>query len=447
MELEQTASQSLTLAPQQMLGLSLLQMNDLEIQTYLQQVSLENPVIDLCDPAPLNSSVDDYLKYQEWINEYSDQTERYHELNKDEISDSLSRITSETSPGETMQEILRIQLSPLKLESRMQKLTEFLIESLDENGYFTDSVDDLSSALGIAPEEINKALQILQTLEPAGIGARDLRECLYLQLKRRNGSVLAKQIISEKLDALAKKNYQKIAAELSTTLSSVQKCAHLIQSLDPYPWHDSSPRQKNHYIIPEITVEKINDEFSVSFLREEQPYFTLNPFYISLYHTTDDPIVKKYLTEKFTQVRIIQWGIAQRKNTLQRCVLFLIDYQKDFFCCGPQKLLSLTMTAAAEAISIHPSTVSRAVRGKYLLCNHGVFPLSYFFSSGIKSQNSSVSSISVKEKIKKMIEETPGISDQKLADKLNESGYRISRRTVNKYRNQLNLPNAYYREK
>ena len=448
MDLRQEQSQKMVLTQQQMLGLSLLQMNHMELEAYLSEVSLENPVIDLCEPVPSDDAVAEYVEQQQWLrrtevsiieNDYDDEEEE---------SDPFSRIPADPSFGDTLQDFAVFQLQEKNLPSTRLAAAQFLLESLDENGFLTDDIDELAKATCFSSEDLREALCVIRTLDPAGIGAANVTDALCLQLERLGAPKLAAKIIKEKLPELARHHYEKIARELFVTPSAVKAAADLIRSLDPFPCRGFTSAARAEYIFPDIIIREENGLLQVVFTVDARSYFKVNPFYLDLYQTSDDPDVRKYLAEKLSQARALQRSISQRESTLSRCVRFISVRQADFFREGISALHGLRLSDAADALEMNISTISRAIKGKYLQCAYGVFPLSFFFSGSAKNSNeekTSVSTVSLKEQLKRIVLSDPDLSDRVLSEKLREAGFSVSRRTVSKYRAQLGLPSSYDR--
>ena len=446
MDLRQVQTQALSLTQQQMLGLSLLQMNSLELEEYVQKAALENPVIDACGPLP-EAETEAFLQRQQWLRDTAVPEDDYAPSSDDDAFDPLLHIPGGTSPGETLQEAAAFQLQRKDMSPALRKAAFFLLESLDDNGFLPESADELAASSGLPAADLAEALRIIRSLEPAGIGAADVRDCLCLQLQRISGAGLAERIVSEKLADLARQNYRKIAKDLSVPPAAVREAAELIRSLDPFPGRDFAAPAWTEYIYPEVIIRpEGRDGLSVAFARDARSYFTVNQYYLDLYRTTDDPEVRNYLAGKIAQARTLQWAVSQRESTLSRCVAFIAGHQADFFREGVKALHGARLSDAADALNLNVSTVSRAIRGKYLQCSYGVFPLSFFFSGSAKNDaagDSTVSTVSLKEQLREMIGKDPGLSDRVLAEKLRGAGYSISRRTVAKYRSQLGLPNSY----
>ena len=289
---------------------------------------------------------------------------------------------------------------------------------------------------------MNRSIARLQTLEPAGVGAADLSQCLYLQLQRIGDDGPATQIVLHHLEALAKNRYHQIAQTLHISQEEVRRAQQRIRQLDPRPGRQFSPPEPAPMVYPDVFVVEQEGEFVCDDHRRPAPMLHLNRYYQDLYRQTDDPEVKKYLAEKLVQAENVLFALRQRESTMLRCARFVTAGQQAFFRDGPRALRPMYMTEAAQALDVHLSTVSRAVKDKYLQCRQGVFPLSYFFSAPAPD-GSDVSRRAVLLQLRELIDgedKAHPLSDEKLRCLLEQKGCVLSRRTVAKYREELGIP-------
>ena len=291
-------------------------------------------------------------------------------------------------------------------------------------------------------EELRRSIARLQTLEPAGVGAADLSQCLYLQLQRIGDDGPATQIVLHHLEALARNRYHQIAQTLHISQEEVRRAQQRIRQLDPRPGRQFSPPEPAPMVYPDVFVVEQEGEFVCDDHRRPAPMLHLNRYYQDLYRQTDDPEVKKYLAEKLVQAENVLFALRQRESTMLRCARFVTAGQQAFFRDGPRALRPMYMTEAAQALDVHLSTVSRAVKDKYLQCRQGVFPLSYFFSAPAPD-GSDVSRRAVLLQLRELIggeDKAHPLSDEKLRCLLEQKGCVLSRRTVAKYREELGIP-------
>ena len=305
-------------------------------------------------------------------------------------------------------------------------------------------VQELAAGAGVPEEELRRSIGILQTLEPAGVGAADLSRCLYLQLRRIGDDGPATQIVLHHLEALARNRYHQIAQTLHISQEEVRRAQQRIRQLDPRPGRQFSPPEPAPMVYPDVFVVEQEGEFVCDDHRRPAPMLHLNRYYQDLYRQTDDPEVKKYLAEKLVQAENVLFALRQRESTMLRCARFVAAGQQAFFRDGPRALRPMYMTEAAQALDVHLSTVSRAVKDKYLQCRQGVFPLSYFFSAPAPD-GSDVSRRAVLLQLRELIDgedKAHPLSDEKLRCLLEQKGCVLSRRTVAKYRDELHIPST-----
>ena len=304
-------------------------------------------------------------------------------------------------------------------------------------------------------ERFSTLLQLVQTLEPAGVGARSLNECLCLQLERKGLlTPTLEKFVNFHLEKMAKNQLPAIAKELSIPLGQVKEYCQLIRTLDPKPGAYLGRVQRTHYINPDVIVVKFKGHLDILLNDSVYPDISLNTGYLQMYQSSSDKEVQDYLQKKISQAEWIRQCIAQRNATLFSVAREIVARQHDFFLEGISGLKPLRMADVANKLEIHESTVSRAVRMKYLQCTWGTFPLSYFFAKNTArsasldifgTSDEASTAAEIKTAIRKIIEgenrEKP-YSDRALAQKLEEQGISISRRTIAKYREEENIPNA-----
>ncbi|OUQ81678.1 RNA polymerase factor sigma-54 [Flavonifractor sp. An100] len=441
-------SQVQQLSQQQLQGVELLQMSTLELEAYVRELALNNPMVEPEEDFSSQETVrdDDLLDKLRWLNENDRQNRFYQNFDADEL-DPLARIGTEGGLEESLFRFLSRQIHQLELREEDAQTVRYLAACLDDNGYFRIPLEELSQNLGISVRRLEKGLEVLRTLEPAGVGASSLSQCLALQLERIGEYGPALQIVQNHLEELAKHHYRAIANKLGLQPEQVQAAERIIRELDPRPGSLFQKPEQVPYIVPDIFVVEEDGALEIRTRKGERPFFQLSRYYCDLLANSEDREVKEYLSAKLKQAENILWAIGQRETTLQRCAKEILQRQIDFFQVGPSALQPLRMADVAEALGVHESTISRTVREKYLQCSQGVYPLNYFFSRSATSEHGEtvVGGTAARMMLRSLIEKEDKrhpLSDQKLSELMAQQNCPISRRTVAKYREEMNLPGA-----
>ncbi|MDQ0975206.1 RNA polymerase sigma-54 factor [Neobacillus niacini] len=429
--------QTLKLAMTQELtqAIALLQYSAQELSTFLENKALENPLLQVEN------------NHIQPINPLIDRNRRKHTKNTE--NDWIEQIAAKSSSKEDQ---LLNQLNLRKYSSIQLKIIKHLIDNLDVNGYLTAEPEEIADLLGVQLELVEDSIIVIQTLEPAGIGARNLQECLLIQLERENlKDDLALTILTHYFIPFAEKKWKQIAKELQIPLQKIQEIFDIIQQLNPRPGARLE-QESASYIIPDAIVERFGDGFSVRLCDDILPKISFNDHYYQKMTTTKDSQVSRFLQEKVQDYQWIMKSIEQRKETLTRVVSKIVEKQTSFFENGKEYLVPMTMKEVAGELEIHESTVSRAVKEKYVQTPIGTFPLKSFFTSTIQTvSNESTSSSQVKNEIASMInseDKQRPLSDQEIVEKLKSSqGIVVSRRTVAKYRDQLGIASSSKRKR
>lgn len=431
-------SQKLTMTPELIQAIRILQFNTQELDSFVQEEILENPVLEFD-----KRREDSLAALQEKLEEdYFDPGFKQWQYSKDKEEYSFEQFTSKE---ETLEDYLLLQLTFSTLKGFDMKIGRFLVEAIDDNGYLTVSTDKVAKAFDVDVDRVDRVLDVIQTFEPSGVGARNLKECLLIQLAAKGLLEEAVEyIIMNHLEDLGDNKLNKVSKETGLSLGDVQMVCDLIRSLEPKPGRSFSSGESIKYIIPDIIVERSNDSFVVASNEGSIPHVKVSPYYQTLIRQhKEDEELSKYLNDRLNSAFWLIKSIEQRKRTIYNVASAVVEHQKDFFEKGPKHLKTLTLKQVAESIGIHESTVSRSVNGKYMQTPMGVFEIKYFFSSGITGQDGEgVSSNSIKTMIKEIIsDEDPKkpYSDQDLVGILSEKGIEISRRTVAKYREGMNI--------
>jgi RNA polymerase sigma-54 factor len=453
--------QQLVMTPKLQQALKLLQMPAIELQQMLKQEIMENPLLDeeeelleVAEEEREETEAPEEEKASNDDGEESEEKENWEEY-------LLSGWETAAGLGEEVQEefVERVPvakrsfteqlISQLRIvtdDERTIEIGDYLIGSLDESGYLTCELDEVANTFGTNVEEVGRVLRIIQTFDPPGVGARNLQECLLIQLAARGlGDSLAARIIGEHFDDFKQKKYPELAKKLKVSIQEIQSQCKVISTLDPKPGFEISAGEP-HYVIPDLVVEKVDDKYVVYLNDRNIPRLRINHVYQEelLRDSRDgDRETKDFIQSRLKSARWLIQTIEQRRRTMVKVMECIVDKQREFFEKGTAHLRPLTLQQVASEINMHESTVSRVTTNKYVQTPRGVFELKYFFSSSLGTQDGSeISAKSAKDKIRRIIEQEDvrnPLSDQKIADILKKDGLNIARRTVAKYREQLGL--------
>lgn len=468
--LAQTQEQRLQqiLAPQLRQSLEVLQVPILELRSLIQQELQQNPTIEEVPPETVPLEVDgsgeetgaekeDFdqqfevlSKLDEEWREYFRQSQTAQPYTAEEEAKRRHFFDSLTQP-ESLQQHLLEQVKLAGFDEADHVLAELIIGSINEDGYLTGSLEELAHTSGAKVEKLEEVLAVIQGFDPVGVGARDLAECLMIQIRRlgAEGS-LAARIVQGYLQDLAAKRYGSIARALQVSEEEVQKAAKFIATLEPRPgrmFASDGPA----YVVPELVVEKSGDEYKVFMNRENIPHVVISRNYRKLLENPDTPSdVKDYVREKIRAGALLIKSIHQRQQTIQRIAEEIVRVQRDFFDRGVPGLKPLTMSQIAGVLGVHETTVSRATANKYMQTPRGTFEMKFFFTPGvITASGAAVSNKVIKDMIANLIAEedrSAPLSDQQIADKLKEKGITVARRTVAKYREELHILPSHLRK-
>lgn len=459
--------QKLVMTPELRQAITVLQLSALELQQYVQNELLENPFLEFKE----DDSSDGGESAAGSEGEFGDQIQNSEQLDIDwqEYFGNRSDLgivlpAREEYPeysyenfltqGPTLQEHLQLQLE-LALEEKDLAIGQFLLGCLDDNGYLSLPLAEAAEKMGCSLTDVERVLRVIQTFDPVGVGARDLEECLLLQLRQTeqpDDYAYAERIVQNYLEDLAQGRLTRIAGELEITVQQAQELANLIRSLNPKPGDRFARLNEVRYVSPDVVVEKVNGDFVVLVNDSVLPRIGINNTYRSLLtgKNASQSDARKYLEGKLNAATWLVRSIEQRRLTLYRVACCIAELQRDFLLYGVMHLKPLNLKQVAELIGVHESTVSRATSNKYIQTPQGVFEFKYLFSSGVSDdRGASFSSQTVKKLIKGLIEGEDSyapLSDQKLADELKRQGVPISRRTVAKYRSECGLPSAALRK-
>ena len=437
MQLENRQIQKQTLRPQMVQSMHILQLNTIQLQEYLENLSLENPLMEFMQPTSHT-----YEAKQEIPRPADEQNWKYHQQERISAQDPWN---SHAVAEETLAEALLHQLGGLQLKGKRRRVLEHMIHNLDSNGYLAIPLKDIQTAFGCEESLITDLLKILQSLEPWGVGARNLSECLCIQLQHLHPKDQTALVIArEELELVGKNQLPALAKKLHKPLKEVILACDVIRSLNPRPGAAFSDGKCMHYIHPELLVFQDGAHFRVTLSDSQGASIKLNEHYLQLLSGSDCLETIAYLAQKKEQLEWVQACIEQRNQTLLSLGNLILSVQQEFFRHGPGHLKTYPQSEAARQLNVHESTVSRTVRDKYLQCTWGTFPLRYFFPQGLEQKD--ILSNRIRDIIAREDKYNP-LSDQAVSDMLAEAGYNLSKRMVSKYRNEMNIPDASIRRK
>lgn len=413
--------QQLILTPALKLSLDILQDNSMELKERIEAEVLENPLLEMRESG---SPRREFTSYSPW----------------DLVEDRPS-----------LTEHLLSQVSLLEISDRERGLVERLIEYVNRKGYLVEEylLDHYFSRF--SEDEMEKGMWILQHLRPAGIGARNLSECLVLQLRDQgHDTSVAVDIAMENLDDVAAHRLDKLSKKFDVELSVIEEAIVLIQSLDPKPGLAYHKVERQNHLVADILVEKKDGKLTLSLNERVYPDVQVSPYYSGLSLDELDDKSKVYISDKRKRAQLFLDAIAQRRKTIIAVMQSILDFQKDFFYEGDRGMIPLNLLDVAEVVDCHESTISRAINGKFLLFENQLHPLSYFFPSAVGGEGGrSFSSLQVKSLIEELVDKEDKqkpYSDETLSKKLEEHGMIVARRTVAKYREEMGILSSLLRK-
>lgn len=471
--LELRLSQRLILTPQLQQAMKLLQMPQLELTQALSQELVENPFLEESAEEvsieEMSHEEKESIEHEEIQEDAEASLERLMSFQVDEYFEergSDGRDLGYFNPG-TVTPPPYDQLSTkepdlydhllwqLRLSSEsedIRRVGETIIGNLDGNGYLRVSLEEITEEAKTDITTAEKALALIQSFDPPGVGARNLKECLLLQLALLNlNGTLAEKIIMNNMEELEKKKYKQIAHQYNLPLESIMAAIKVIESLEPKPGRNFTSSSTN-YIVPDVYVTKGPDKYQIILNDEGIPRLRISSFYRQLIRQKDayPKEAKQFLVEKLRSAIGLLKSLDQRNKTIYRVTESILSLQNDFFAGGVEQIKPLTLKDVASLLNMHESTVSRVTSNKYLSCPHGIFSFRYFFSNAIHGDTGDVSSTSVKNTIKKIVMEEDSakpLSDQRIVGVLKNKGIVVARRTVAKYREELGIPSQSQRKK
>ncbi len=484
--------QHLTITPQLQQAIRLLQLSSVELQQEIQEMLESNPLLEECETepaeyrsedngaegaepteAPSHESLKatdiemaDTLLHEQRLDtdytEYSDYFEYFDSpkaaVTQSREDDGFPDIDARSSPPQTLRDHLLWQMHATPFSATDKRIAEALIDAIDEDGYLTCSLDEvrqaLAAELAVETDEIEAVLHQIQNFDPPGVGARDLAECLRLQMRHLPPDTpyleQARSLATpENLALLGQRDYTRLKRALKIPPAVLQEAVKLIQGLHPRPGSTVASAQAS-YIVPDIIVKKIKGVWRAELNPDIAPRLRINRTYEQLIHRGDPSAANRYLQDQLQQARWFIKSLASRNDTLLKVARTIVDRQRAFFDHGPEAMKPLVLHDVAEAVGMHESTVSRVTTSKYMLTPRGIFELKYFFSSHVATTDGGTcSATAIRSLIKKLVEnESPDkpISDSQIAQILAKQGIRVARRTIAKYRESMNIPPSNQRK-
>ncbi|MFH1731609.1 MAG: RNA polymerase factor sigma-54 [Planctomycetota bacterium] len=460
LSLNQRLEMKMRLAPQIIQSIEILQLPTLELQQRINQEMLENPVLEQLEQSDgedlIGDAVDeratddaDFDKMEEMEERIYDYSSQAPARPKDTGRDpKLEAMQNTAARSMSLQEFLAGQLTVLDLDTRTRRIAENIVYNLDDNGYLQYTLEEIVESMpqGTTVAEAERVLRIVQSLDPPGIAARDIKECLLLQLTANGEEYeLEQELIANHLDDLRMNRFPRIVKQTGRTLEEIREAAEMVCHLNPRPGSLFSSEQP-HYVLPDVRIEEENGIYRVEMCDDYIPRLRVSRHYLRVLRSPDSsPEEKEYIKKKLQAARWIIDAIEQRRNTLRRIVEEVIKHQREFLERGIQFLRPLRMGVVAEAAGVHLSTVSRAISDKYVDTPRGLYEIRFFFAGRAEaaSDGSDASRDSVQATVKDLVDsedKKSPLSDVDIVSALKKKGVDISRRTVTKYRRVLNIP-------
>jgi len=445
-ELKPQLKQQQWMKLQMMQYMKILALPSLELKQFIQNELQENPVLELEE------------KKEETVEKLETEEEELQVGSEDEESSFNATSERRESTGNILEKAVAEEgsLSEYLLEQLMlevedftkRKIGEFIIGNIDEKGYLGIGVEESSSILKVQKELIEETLKVIQGFDPPGVGARDLKECLLIQLKRfdlgPSQLELLEKIIMFHLEDIAEGKFNKISKALNIREEEIRSANQKIASLNPYPG-ETYGKSKPKSVVPEIIIREENGIYEAIANNDILPHLHINAMYKKIV-AEKEPSTKKYLKDKMNSATLLIKALGQRKNLLRKIAVFFTENQKDFLEKGISFLKPMKMEEMAKIQEVHPSTISRAIADKYIQTPGGVFPFKFFFSPTVSHEG--VSQAAIKQRLSEFInneDKADPLSDSEISAKLKDEGFSINRRTIAKYREAMNIPSTLKR--
>ena len=453
--------QTMRLAPQIIQSIEILQLPLLALEERLQTELIENPVLEMeekrqdAPPAEAKESPPDPLDSlgEEWSEHFSQWAPR--SVRNVERDRKLDAMQNTSARGMSLQDFLLSQVSFLDADDRRKTLLQNVICNIDPNGYLQYPLEEILPTVGLPDvmlAELEETLRTVQMMDPPGVGARNLKECLLLQLDPDDAHLVLKtELIQNHLEDIRSNRFPQIAKETGRALEEVKKSVEFILTLNPKPgalFDNTEPA----YILPDVIVDEADGGFDVKLHETGLPRLIISPFYRNLLASQANTVATKdYIRKKIQSARWLIDAIEQRRGTVLKVAKAIVEAQSDFLKKGAGQLRPLRMQEVARQVGVHVSTVSRAISSKYMQPPQGIFEMRYFFAGGtVNEGGASASWQSVRDRIGRLVQDedhrTP-LSDEDLARELIGQGLDVSRRTITKYRKTMGIPSSRQRRR
>ncbi|MEW5248104.1 RNA polymerase factor sigma-54 [Microbulbifer sp. 2201CG32-9] len=466
----------LTMTPQLQQAIRLLQLSTPDLQQEIQSILDSNPLLEADQEEPsewsgeqrepergTDSSDERTTEEGDWSQDIP--SELPVDTRWDDIygggsysggfdtGDELSTEQGNATPDNLRSHLLwQLNLTTLSVEDK--RIAENLIDCISPSGFLLSSVEELGAALGVDTDDVVAVLKTVQQLDPAGCGARDLRECLLLQLRQLPADTpwlkQAQTLVGEHLQLLGKRDFRQLSRRTRLSEAQLGEVVRLIQTLNPHPgiaFDNDQPQ----YLVPDVVVTRKQQRWLVELNPEATPRLRINGNYASMIRRADKSSDNNFLRDNLQEARWFLKSLRSRNETLLKVASSIVDRQRDFFELGPEAMKPMILADIAETIGMHESTISRVTANKYMLTPRGTFELKYFFSNQVSTDSGEeASSTAIRAIIRKLIDaESPRkpLSDNKIAQELGQSGVKVARRTVAKYRESMGIPSSSERKR
>jgi RNA polymerase sigma-54 factor len=465
-KLTQKLQQKLVMTPQLRQAIKILQLPRGELDALIHAEMDENPVLVVdngeevdtppedappAEQEPTAGSSTEDIDWRAYLESYNEDIPALPPTGDDDEDEGRHNlIENQPNRATSLAEHLSWQLRFSDLSAEEERIASLIIGNLDVDGYLQDAVEEIAATAGASVEAVERVLKLIQECDPPGVGARDLRECLLLQLRDQGFAdphnqdpilSLAAKIVQDHLPALEGRRFERLAKDLGVSVEDVTRAVKLIAALDPKPARNFGEGDIR-YVTPDVYVDKVGDEYVVTLNDEGLPRLRVSASYRQLLAQGGE--AKEYVQEKIRAAAWLIKSIHQRQRTLLLVAQSLVKFQKDFLTYGVSHMRPLVLRDVADDIGIHESTVSRAIANKYIATPRGIYALKQFFTTGLKGRHGQeVAAESVKERIRAMIateDPTQPLSDEEIARALSSDNIVIARRTVAKYRESMNIP-------
>ena len=469
-KLQVRLSQRLILTPSLQQAIKLLPMTTLELMDLLNQEVVENPLLEEVSTEELQQ-VDEAAKVEKADPDPEPTTEKQDTWNDadyeyffgDYLNDGyrprLPREVKELPPIEntlstvsSLSDHLTWQLSVRTDDELLKEIGTAIIGNLDEDGYLVASIEEIAAMGNWPAAEVDRVLSLVQAFDPVGVAARNLQECLLLQLRHLGlENTPSEQIVRDHLRLLQNHQVPELARQLALSIDELKDHIAIVRQLDPKPGNRYNP-SPSQYVIPDVHVRKVGDEYVVALNEDGLPQLRISAVYRRMLdkNSQNSDETRSYVKEKFRSALWLIKSVDQRQKTIHKVATSIINFQRDFLDHGIEHLRPLVLRDVANDIGMHESTVSRVVNNKYMHTPQGVFEMKYFFHSGIHSSyGESVSSVAIKQRIRKIVDaenQRKPLSDSRIVNMLQEEGLVLARRTIAKYREELKIQTSSQRK-